>query len=164
MFSVRGLPMLHFPLISCRFRTAAAFHCFPPNKTKACLVCHVAARVDAVLRELAAQDVSRAHGIDQRQNLRQRHLETLLNLLQHLLVLLAADERDRKTLGTETTSTADTVQVRVGVGRQVVVDGQVDTLDINTTTEDIGGDTDTLVELLELFVALDAVSILVVSL
>ena len=96
--------------------------------------------------------------------LRYGDLEAGLDSRHHLLVALRGDKGDRKTLGTETTSTADTVQVRVGVGRQVVVDGQVDTLDINTTTEDIGGDTDTLVELLELFVALDAVSILVVSL
>jgi hypothetical protein len=47
------------------------------------------------------------------------------------------------------------VQVRVSVGGKIVVDGEVNALDINTTTEDIGGNTDTLVELLELLVALD---------
>ena len=82
-------------------------------------------------------------------------LEALLNGLEDFLVLVVGNERDGETLGTETTSTADTVQVRVGVGRQVVVDGQVDTLDINTTTEDIGGDTDTLVKFFEFLVAFD---------
>jgi hypothetical protein len=47
------------------------------------------------------------------------------------------------------------VQIRIGISRQVVVDSQVDTLNINTTTENIGGNTDTLVELLKLLVAFD---------
>lgn len=47
------------------------------------------------------------------------------------------------------------MQVRVSVGGEIVVDGEVNALDINTTTEDISGNTDTLVELLELLVALD---------
>ena len=87
--------------------------------------------------------------------LRQLNAEPLLNLLENLLVLLRADEADGHTLGTETTGTTDTVEVAVSVGRQVVVDGQVDTLNVNTTTEDVGGDTDTLLKLLELLVALD---------
>lgn len=88
-------------------------------------------------------------------NLRKGNLKALLNLLEDLLVILVADEGDRKTLGTETTGTTNTVQVRVGVGGEIVIDGEVDALDINTTAEDISGNTDTLVELLELLVALD---------
>jgi len=48
------------------------------------------------------------------------------------------------------------MKVRVGVGRKVVVDGKVDLLNVDATAEDVGGDADTLVEILELFVALDA--------
>lgn len=47
------------------------------------------------------------------------------------------------------------MEVGVGVTGEIVVDGKVDTLDINTTSENVGSDTDTLVELLELSVALD---------
>jgi hypothetical protein len=47
------------------------------------------------------------------------------------------------------------VQIRIGISRQVVVDSQVDTLNINTTAENIGGNTDTLVEFLELLVTFD---------
>ena len=47
------------------------------------------------------------------------------------------------------------MEIRVGVARQVIVDSQVDALDIYTTTEDIGSDADTLVELLELLVTFD---------
>jgi hypothetical protein len=87
--------------------------------------------------------------------LRQLNAEPLLNLPKDLLVLLRADEADCHTLGTETTGTTDTMEVAVGIGGQVVVDGQVDTLDIDTTTEDVGGDANTLLEILELLVALD---------
>lgn len=89
---------------------------------------------------------------------RKSNLEALLNLLENLLIILVADEGDRKTLGSETTGTTDTVQVGVGIGGQIVVDGQVDTLDIDTTTEDVSGNTDTLVEFLEFLVALDTAS------
>ena len=51
------------------------------------------------------------------------------------------------------------MQIRVGIRREIVVDRKVDALDINTTTEDVGGDADTLVELLELLVASDTKSL-----
>jgi len=99
---------------------------------------HVRARVNTTLR------ISR--------NL---SFESLLDLLEHQLVLISADERDTETLGTETTSTTDTMEVRICVGWQVVVDGQVDAFDIDTSTEDVGGNADTLVEFFEFLVALD---------
>lgn len=85
--------------------------------------------------------------------LRNGNLEALANSLEHLLVIIAADEGDGETLGTETASTTDTVQVRVGLARHVVVDGQIDALNIDTTAENVSGNTDALVELLELLVA-----------
>lgn len=88
-------------------------------------------------------------------NVRKSNFEALLNLAENFLVILAADERNGETLGTETTSTADTVKVGTSIARQIVVDGQVDTLDIDTTAKDVSGNTDTLLELLELLVAAD---------
>jgi hypothetical protein len=44
-------------------------------------------------------------------DIRQRHLEALLNLLEHTLVVLATDERDAETLGTEAPSTTDTMEI-----------------------------------------------------
>ena len=88
-------------------------------------------------------------------HIRKGDFEALLNVLEHLLVIFAADEGDRETLGTETTGTTDTVEVGIGISGQVVVDSKVDTFDIDTTTENVGGDTDTLVEFLELLVAFD---------
>jgi len=104
------------------------------------LVVHVAGRVDAALGEL--WDLGS---------------EALLNGLEDSLVVLAADERDTQTLGSETTGTTDTMEISVSLVGHVIVDGDVDTLDIDTTTEDISRDTDTSLELLELLVALDTV-------
>jgi hypothetical protein len=91
-------------------------------------------------------------------NLRKRNLESLLNRLQYFLIGLTADERDRETLGSETTGTTHTMEVGVGVTGKIVVNGQVNPLNIDTTAKNIGGDTDTLLEVLERLVALDTVS------
>jgi len=49
------------------------------------------------------------------------------------------------------------MKVGISIGRKVVVDGKIDFLDIDATAEDICSDADTLVEILELFVAFDTV-------
>lgn len=94
--------------------------------------------------------------------LRDSLLETLLDLLQNFLILRLAEETNCKTLGTETTSTANTMKVAVGIAWEIIVDGQVDALDINTSTEDVSGNADTLVEFSEFLVTLDTDSLLVV--
>jgi hypothetical protein len=83
-------------------------------------------------------------------------IEALLDRLEHCLVFRTGDERNGEALGTEPTSTTHTVEIAVGIGGEIVVDGEVDAFDVNTTTEDVCGNADTLVEFLELFVALDA--------
>lgn len=88
-------------------------------------------------------------------------METILNFFDDTLISVTADKRDTETLGTETTSTADTMKIRVSISRQIVVDGQVDALNINTTAKDVGGNADTLVEFLEFLVPLDTVVLLV---
>lgn len=45
------------------------------------------------------------------------------------------------------------MQVGIGVSWEIVVDGQVNTLNVNTTTKDVGGNANTLVEFFELLVA-----------
>lgn len=110
------------------------------------LVVHVGGRVDTILGELRKLD-----------------LEALLDRLEDSLVVWAAHKRDTETLGSETTGTTDAVEVGIGLVGHVVVDGHVDALDVDTTTEDVGGDTDTGLELLELFVALDTRKELVLS-
>lgn len=51
------------------------------------------------------------------------------------------------------------MKIGVGVGGQVVVNGEVDAFNIDTTAEDVGSNADTLVELLEFLVASDTVDI-----
>ena len=86
------------------------------------------------------------------EHIRKSDLEALLDLLQNLLVLVGVDERDSETFGAETAGTTDTVQIRIGVGGQIIVDSEVDPLDINATAEHIRGHADALVKLLELLV------------
>lgn len=102
------------------------------------LVRHVGARIDPALGKCW-----------------QCNLEPLLNLLQHLLIRLAADKRDAQPFGSKSAGSADTVKIRVGVTRQIVVDGKIDTFNVNATAEYIRRDADALVELLELLVPFD---------
>ena len=95
------------------------------------------------------------HGTMSRGHVRKSNLEPLLDRLKDLLVLVGSDERDGEALGTEPASTTDAVQVGVGIGGQIIVDGEIDALNIDATTEDVGGNADTLVELLELLVSPD---------
>ena len=50
------------------------------------------------------------------------------------------------------------MEIRVGIAWQVVIDGQIDTLDIDTAAEDISGDADTLGKISELGIAFDTKS------
>ena len=105
------------------------------------LVVHVGAGVDTIRWELG-----------------KGNLEALLNRLENNLIIRAADERDTETLGSETTSTTDAVKVRISLVGHVVVDGDVDTLDVDAATEDVGADADAVDEVLEVGVTLDATS------
>jgi hypothetical protein len=107
---------------------------------QALLVSHVCACVNAFLREFGKGNV-----------------KPLLNLLENVVILRAADEGDAEALGTEAARTTNTMKIRISIGRKVIVDGKIDFLDIDATAEDVGSDADTLVEILELFVALDTV-------
>lgn len=103
-------------------------------------------------------------------------LESTLNRIDDLVVAGSADEADSNALGPETTGTTDAVQVGVcALGKRflglcvdilgggiwhVVIDGEVDTLDVDTTTEDVRADADALVVILEGSVALDTVALI----
>lgn len=87
--------------------------------------------------------------------LRKSNFEALLDRLEYLLVLVAANERDGKTLGTETTGTTDTVEVRIGISWEIVVDSQVDAFNVDTSSEYVSGHADSLVEFFELLVSAD---------
>lgn len=52
------------------------------------------------------------------------------------------------------------MQVAICITRSVVVDDDIDSLDVNATAEDVSGDKDTLLEVLELRVTGDTTMIL----
>ena len=82
--------------------------------------------------------------------------KALLDSIKDLAILLARDKRERQTLRTETTGTTDTVEIRVGIIGEIVVDGDIDLSEIDSSPKDVGGDTNTGFIALELVVALDA--------
>lgn len=68
--------------------------------------------------ECKQHDFLRSHvgsGIDSLGQSGDSNGESFLDLLEDLLVGVARDKGDGKTLGTESTSTTDTVEVRVGI-------------------------------------------------
>lgn len=108
---------------------------------------------DTRKRECSERTVGR--GVDRLGQFGDGHFEPALNRLEHLLVLVVRDKRDRKTLGPEPARTADPVEVRVGVSGRVIVDDNVDALDVDTATKHVGRDEDSLLERLELLEQLD---------
>jgi len=81
-------------------------------------------------------------------------LESILDRLRCLGVLLVGDKRDCETLGTKSTGSRNSMQVGVGVFGHIVVEHDVHSLDIHTTTEKVGGDEDTSLEIFEELVSL----------
>lgn len=67
------------------------------------------------------------------------YLESTLHLFQYLAVIFAAHERNGQTLGTESARATNPMQVLIGFVRHIVVDNDVDALEVDTTTEHIGG-------------------------
>lgn len=82
----------------------------PAERLAQSLVVHVRARIDTVFREFATEELALNHAYSE-SHLRKSNVETRFNLLQDFLVVGTADEGDTETLGTEATSTSDTVQV-----------------------------------------------------
>ena len=79
-----------------------------------------------------------------------------LHLIEDFRIRLRRHESECQTLGSETTSTTDAMQIGIGILRNVVIDDDVNTLDIDTTAEEIGGNEDALAEILEHLVTFDA--------
>lgn len=57
----------------------------------------------------------------------------------------------------------DTVQIAVSLGRRIIVHNNIDTLNIDTAAEDIGGDQDALFKVFEGLVAVDTTAELAMS-
>jgi len=72
-----------------------------------------------------------------------------LNLLQDLVVLVVTTETDSQTFGTESTGSGNSVQVSIRVFWHVVVENDVHSFDIDTSSEEIGGDQDSSLKVFE---------------
>lgn len=84
--------------------------------------------------------------------------ETTLDLLEHLLILRGGHKCDAEAFRAEPASSTDTMQIRVRLPWDIVVDGDVDPLDIDTAAKDVRADGDALLECLELLVPGDPVA------
>ena len=104
----------------------------------ACSLVHIGARVD---------------GRGQFFNL---NLKSLLCLVQNLLVLFRADESDGETLSSKSSRSPNSVEVGVRVFGHVVIKHDIDLLNVDSSTEDLGGHQDTVFESLESLVDFDS--------
>lgn len=84
-------------------------------------------------------------------------LESGLHFVQDLLVFLRGDEGEGQSLGAISACSADTMQVLVRVKRHVVVDNDVDLLNVDTSTQQVGANHDSVFTLLELVVDLEPI-------
>ena len=73
--------------------------------------------------------------VDNRGQLTDADLKTLLDLLERVAILVRADKRDGETLGAESAGTAHSVQVGISVAWHVEVEHDVDLLNVDTTAE-----------------------------
>jgi len=83
-------------------------------------------------------------------------LEARLHLLEDFRVLLGAHHANSETLGTESTGTCNAMQVSITILRHVVVEHDVDTLDIDTSTKQVRRDKNSALEVLELRVTVQS--------
>lgn len=93
--------------------------------------------------------------VDARRQVLHLDLEAGLHVAENLLVFLAGDERDGKTLGAEPTGSANTMQILVALFRHIKVDDDVDLLDVDASTEQVCADHDSILALLEARVDLE---------
>jgi len=84
------------------------------------------------------------------------HLESALDLLKDFRVVLSTHKTDGETLGTESTSSSDSMQVGIRVLRHVVVEHDVDSLDIDTSAKQVGGHEDSSLKVFELAVPFES--------
>ena len=94
--------------------------------------------------------------VNNRGQLTDADLKTLLDLLERVAIFIRAHERDGETLGTESAGTAHSVQVGVSVAWHVEVEDDVDLLNVNASSENLSCDQDAVFELLKSLVNFDS--------
>jgi len=84
------------------------------------------------------------------------HFKSLLNFVEGFHVLLATDEGNCETLGSESSSSSYSVQIRIRLSRHIKVEDHIDLFNIDSSSEDISSDHDPVLKLLEVVVSLDS--------
>ena len=82
------------------------------------------------MKRLSALDITAE--IDLVRQLRDVHLESVLDLVEDLGVSLVTDEGDGQTFGSKSSGSGDSVEVSVGVLGHVVVEHDVHSLNIHS--------------------------------
>jgi len=90
-------------------------------------------------------------------------LEFVLDFIKYLSVLLAGDERDGKTLSSESTSSSYSVKILIWLVWHMEIDDDVDLLNVDTSTVHICGYHNSVFGLLEVIVDLDSLFLLHVT-
>lgn len=73
-------------------------------------------------------------------------VEPVLDVVQGFCVVFIRNEGNGEAFGTETTGTSNAMQVGIGIFRHVVIEYDIDTFNVHSTSEKICGDKDTLLE------------------
>jgi len=71
------------------------------------------------------------------------------------LILVRGDKSDCETTSSETASSPHTMKIAIWSIRHIVIYDDVDSFDVDSSTENVCGDTDSLVEVFETLVASD---------
>ena len=77
------------------------------------------------------------------------HLEPTLHLIKHLLIGLTRNKRNSNPLRPKPARSSHTMQELIGIIREIIIDDNIDTLNVNTTSEQIGGYENPRIEILE---------------
>ena len=80
------------------------------------------------------------------------NLESILNLVEDLRISLVGHEGDGKTLGAKSACPGNSVKVSVGVLWHIVVEDDVDSLNVHSSPEEVGGHQYSFLEILKLLV------------
>ena len=77
------------------------------------------------------------------------HLEPTLHLIKHLLIGLTRNKRNSNPLRPKPARSSHTMQELIGIIREIIIDDNIDTLNVNPTSEQIGGYENPRIEILE---------------
>ena len=84
------------------------------------------------------------------------NFESLLDLIKHSSIFVWAHECNGKTFGSESASTTDSMEVGVCAVWHVIVEHNIDLLDIDASSKDLGGNEDAVLKRLESLVDFDS--------